>query len=456
MTSQLEPLFEKHLNGLLAQCEVFFAELGTDCLILGSGKDHHYFEDDQARPFRNNAMFSYFCPLEGPGHWLRIEPGKRPVLARWVPEDYWHAAKPFPAPFEDGDSFDWTRHFDVRQGPTPAEAFEALGDLPAATVFLGEDSRFAAIKGFACNPFLMVSQLQWMRSFKSEFEVECLSRANRIAARGHAAARERFLSGGSEFDILMAYQQGVCQTELALPYNPIIGIGPHAAVLHYQYKDTARRGGGVSGADSLLIDAGARYGFYGSDVTRTHLSDSTTPEAQIFATLLARLEQVQQSLCNMVRPGIGFADLQRAMHTQIAELLRDAGIIAPHVDMGSELARKLTVAFIPHGIGHLLGLFVHDVGGHMQGPSGQPITGVPRVAHLRSYRTLEPGMVLTIEPGLYFIDLLLGRLRADPLTQKAICWDRVAGLWAFGGIRIEDNVLVTKSGHRNLTREQGF
>ena len=452
----LDSLYSDHLCSVLEGCSKLMAELALDCLVLGSGAEQSYYEDDQAKPFRTNAMFAYLCPLIGPGHWLRLEPGKRPVLSRTVAEDYWHAERPFPEAFEDGGSMDWPRHFDLRQGPTPAAAFQALGPFPSATGFVGEDTRFAAAAGLPCNTYLVLSGLQWMRSFKSAFEVECLLRANQIAARGHRAARYAFLGDGSEFAVLMAFLGAVEQVEPALPYNPIIGIGDHAAILHYQFKDKKRSMAQPDVGAALLIDAGARFGHYGSDITRTTVGSSKLQGAALFADLVQAVDRCQLAICDMVRPGVGFADLQRAMHEGISRVLLDAGILKPVVAQDPEMLRRLVVAFIPHGIGHLLGLFVHDVAGHIASPMGQPIVGVPRVPHLRSYRTLEPSMVLTIEPGLYFIDLLLERLRLDPALSRAVNWDLIAQLKPFGGIRIEDNVVVTKEGCRNLTRECGL
>jgi Xaa-Pro dipeptidase len=115
------------------------------------------------------------------------------------------------------------------------------------------------------------------------------------------------------------------------------------------------------------------------------------------------------------------------------------------------LASGVTAAFLPHGLGHLLGVQVHDVGGFRPAADAEPIPRPPGHPALRLTRRLEPGMVVTVEPGIYFIDSLLAQLRAGP-HGRTVNWPLVERLSAYGGIRIEDNVVVTASGHDNLTR----
>jgi Xaa-Pro dipeptidase len=112
----------------------------------------------------------------------------------------------------------------------------------------------------------------------------------------------------------------------------------------------------------------------------------------------------------------------------------------------------VTSAFFPHGLGHLLGVQVHDVGGFMENESGTTIDKPEGHPYLRLTRVLEEDMVLTIEPGLYIIDMLLDELRETP-AGKMVNWKTVDWMRPFGGIRIEDNVRVLKDGCENLTRD---
>ncbi len=108
--------------------------------------------------------------------------------------------------------------------------------------------------------------------------------------------------------------------------------------------------------------------------------------------------------------------------------------------------------FLPHGIGHLLGLQVHDVGGLQRTGDGGEIARPEGHPYLRLTRPLQPGFVVTMEPGLYFIDQLLEQARADG-RGRHINWRRLEPLRAYGGIRIEDDLAVTASGCENLTRD---
>ena len=120
--------------------------------------------------------------------------------------------------------------------------------------------------------------------------------------------------------------------------------------------------------------------------------------------------------------------------------------------MEEALETRVTSVFLPHGIGHLLVLEVHDVGGFMASPEGGDIERPQGHPYLRLTRVLEPGFVVTMEPGLYFIDQLLEAARADARARR-INWSRVGELSRFGGIRIEDNLAVGTGACENLTRE---
>jgi len=137
-------------------------------------------------------------------------------------------------------------------------------------------------------------------------------------------------------------------------------------------------------------------------------------------------------------------------HRRTAAVLREADLIR----CGAEeaVAAGVTSVFLPHGIGHLLGLEVHDVGGFMLNPDGGEIPRPPGHPYLRLTRVLEDGFVVTMEPGIYFIEQLLAAARADG-RGRYINWSRVEALAPFGGIRIEDDLAVTANGCENLTRE---
>jgi len=260
-----------------------------------------------------------------------------------------------------------------------------------------------------------------------------------MAMRGHAAAEAAFREGASEFSILMHFLAAAGQTEPELPYPAIVALDRHAAILHYQHRDRSV----PSAPGSLLIDAGCAMNGYASDITRTHSPDDE------FSGLIAQLDEAQQRLCAAVKPGVAFVDLHQQAHTEIAGLIHSRNLVRMPVD--ELVATGITKVFFPHGLGHFLGLRVHDAGGFLGNPQGTHIAAPDEHPYLRLTRTLEPGQVLTIEPGFYFIDTLLEGLAKSPASTH-VDWDAIERLKAFGGIRIEDNLLVTDTGAENLTR----
>jgi Xaa-Pro dipeptidase len=360
-----------------------------------------------------------------------------PLLVYRRPEDFWERAAPVP------DAF-WTAAFELRVVPTLAAARAALpGDL-SRTAFIGQS--FPELRRFhvaSVNAPALIERLDYPRARKTPYEIECLREASRLGARGHLAAARAFAEGATEYGIHLAFLAATGLREQELPYNAIISLNEAASVLHYQMLERHA----PPARHSFLIDAGAEAHGYASDITRTYAGSD--PD---FAALIAQLEEVQQSLCASVRAGTDWRDVHLSAHRLIAELLREAGII--HVDPAEALDTGLSSVFFPHGLGHLLGLQVHDVGGLMRGPGEGEIPRPEGHPALRLTRVLEPGFVVTVEPGIYFIDSLLEQARAGSLA-RAIDWPRVDSLRKFGGIRIEDDVVALEQGCENLTRD-GF
>jgi Xaa-Pro dipeptidase len=183
---------------------------------------------------------------------------------------------------------------------------------------------------------------------------------------------------------------------------------------------------------------------YASDITRTWSNGDSG-----FAELVAAVEDEQQALCGKVRAGTDYRDLHLECHLRLGGVLRTLGLV--DMDPGEMLSSGLTSTFFPHGLGHPIGLQVHDVAGFsdedgnlIPRPNGHP--------YLRMTRTLAPGMVVTIEPGLYFIPTLLAKLKATP-QARAVNWDKVEALLPYGGVRIEDEVHCTDATPENLTRD---
>ncbi len=197
----------------------------------------------------------------------------------------------------------------------------------------------------------------------------------------------------------------------------------------------------------LLLDAGVASRGYACDITRTTTATGCDPR---FVALVGQMDALERELARAAAPGRPYLDVHLQAHQGVARVLSEIGVL--RVSAEEAFAKGLTRAFFPHGVGHHLGIQVHDVAGRQADPTGTPAPPPPEHPYLRNTRTIEPGQVFTIEPGIYFIPMLLRPLRGGPLAS-AVDWKLVDALTPFGGVRIEDNVLVTETGPRNLTRE---
>ena len=429
----LSKLFREHTAKMTATAHKTLAETGFDALVLGAGSQMVYYADDMEPPFKSNPHFASFCPLRGPHHAIVVKAGAKPRLIRWAPKDYWYERAPFAADF-------WTDEFDIDEADTAEGVFTKIGSLSRA-VFVGDDEARAKAAGFATNPTDVVKRLDWDRAIKTPYEVECLSRASVAGAKGHLAAQAAFHAGESELAIHHAFLRGAGTSEDLLPYPTIVCLDAKAAILHYHAKRATGSG------RLLLLDAGASDHGYGSDITRTTVAKDVNPR---FKVLASALNALQLRLCDLAKAGESYVSIHLAAHRGIGELLIEQGVLKCSLDEAIE--KRYTSVFFPHGVGHHLGIQVHDIGGHQKAREGGVLPPPDGHPYLRNTRVMEVGHVFTIEPGIYFVPMLLGPHRVGE-SKAAFDWAVIDTLAPYGGIRVEDNVVVTQKGHRNLTRE---
>ena len=417
-----------HVEFLQRGTEAVLAQHGFDALILCSGTpaSKNRF-DDQAWPLSPTPAFAHWCPLVEAEAFLVIRPGVRPQLVRTVTDDYWET-QPVPESEHFWGSFEVV---EVKHG--------AAGDaLPGGKVAVVTRDPGGAPPG-EVNPAGLVAALDALRTRKTAYEIECMAEASRRAARGHKRTAELFHGGAvSELELHLAYLLATEQDDAWTPYKNIVALGAHAATLHYVSYERQR----TAEQTSLLVDAGARCLGYNSDITRTYVRGDGRTAAR-FRDLIDHMEALQQEVIRRVRPGMPYEDLHDQSHQLLAAALRELEIGRGSVD---ELVEKgVTRALFPHGLGHSLGVITHDVGMKPRPPRAEN-------TFLRNTSVIEVGQVFTIEPGVYVIDPLLDQLRADG-RRGLLDWGAIDELRPFGGIRIEDNVLVEAAGTRNLTRE---
>jgi len=434
--ARLAARYPAHVATLRARHDRALEKAGAGHAVIFSGAPKLKFLDDNYYAFQANPHFVSWLPLTAtPYCYLVYTPGETPVLVYYQEKDYWHLPPASPAGY-------WTGEFDIRVVHRVEDVAAHLPEAQEKCILLGEIADPAHAFGIErVNPTTVLNMLHYARSTKTDYELECMRAASRRGVTGHRAAEAAFREGRSEFDIHLAYCRAVGQTERQLPYGNIIALNSHGAVLHYQHQSAER----PAEYRSFLIDAGASVNGYASDITRTHAFADDE-----FAGLVARVDQVQQEIVADVRAGADFAALHVGTHRRIAKLLAEFGIVRGSPE--ALLAYGVTSAFYPHGLGHLLGLQVHDVAGLAADENGTIIDRPSGHPYLRLTRRLVEGMVLTIEPGIYVIDMLLAELRGTP-AHAMVDWERLEWLRPYGGIRIEDNVRVLADGCENLTRD---
>jgi Xaa-Pro dipeptidase len=432
--------FDRHVAELCRRWSEALDFAGFEAAVVAAGVPQPYFLDDQSPPFRPNPHFAQWFPQRDCAHaMLLIRPGERPRLFFYQPRDYWHAPPAVP---------EWApEHLDVALFDDAGAVDRAVADATRTInrlAWVGE-SQPGNLGNFAPNPPLLIDHLNYDRAVKTGFEVASLMLATQRAVAGHRAARQAFLDGDSEFATHLRYLLAAGQTEADLPYPSIVAQNRHAGVLHYQHYDRTA----PHPLCSLLVDAGASANLYAADVTRTYAA-ATAPHGDRFQALIDDLDTAQRHLIAGIAPGMNYLEIHEAAHRAVARLLADHALIRCSAEAAFD--NGLTRTFLPHGVGHLIGLQTHDVGGLQRSREGGQRPPPDVYPALRLTRDVAPGQVFTIEPGLYFIPMLLEAAASGPL-REAIRWDTVEALAPFGGIRIEDNVLVTDAGVRNLTRE---
>ena len=432
----LGALYPDHLTTVRARFDRALEQAGASHAVIFAGAPKVAFLDDNTYPFVANPHFLSWVPLTGvPLSYIVYSPGQTPLLIYYQPHDYWHVVPDSP------DGY-WTGSFDVRI----IHSIDEVADhLPAAAdncILIGElDDASHACGIERINPPSAINILHLARGIKTEYELACMRLASERGVQGHLAAEAAFRDGQSEFEIHRAYCQAVSHTDNELPYGNIVALNEHGAVLHYTDLDRSP----PAEIRSFLIDAGARVHGYASDITRTYSYGDAR-----FAELIDRVDAMQLEIVGKLRAGISYSDVHVETHRMLAAVLVDADLATGDPD--TLLATGVTSAFLPHGLGHLIGIQVHDVGGFMQDESGATIDPPSGHPFLRLTRVLEEDMVLTVEPGLYAIDMLLENLRGTP-AENHVLWDGVDWLRPYGGIRVEDDVRISADGCENLTRD---
>lgn len=305
-------------------------------------------------------------------------------------------------------------------------------------------SGFAAIYKLGQAPFdggksfELRTALDQTRRRKDASETALIRRLADVAGAGHDAIHKAIRPGISEAEIQLIYESGIKRHGAhGVPYDTIVGSGPNAAVLHA--IPTTRL---VGDGEFVLIDAGADIYEYCVDITRVFPSSDTV--SQRHRDLYNIVLRAETECMAMSKPGVWWHDVHLHAARVVTEGLLDLGVLKGNLQ--TLLEREVSSLFFPHGVGHLVGLRVRDTG-QLENPGPHRFAG----ANIRVDLPLEIGHTITVEPGCYFIPALLNDAANRKRFAEDVDWTELEHWIGIGGVRIEDNILITESGNENLT-----
>jgi Xaa-Pro aminopeptidase len=411
----------------LAVAEVW--NLGDEVVLVGAGERISVpGRGDRTYPFRSHSEYFYLTDRDRPGGVLAFDPKEG-----WVDfvtpvtrdERLWEGAA------DEGDKGEgvplsgleaWVEE---RRGRRVARLGAPVADV-SGNAKLADDLRYG---------------LDQVRRQKDALELARMRAAERATGAGFAAVVPLLEVGRSEREIQIELEAELFRNGAdALAFETIVGGGPNAAILHFSPTARPFREG-----ELVLIDAGGEIRGYASDITRTYAVGGHLSAEQ--EELQAIVRAANAAATERCIAGTEWRDVHHAAALVIAEGLADLGLLRGEPETLVEQGAQSV--FFPHGIGHMVGLGVRDVGGALRGREPDP-DEFPR---LRVDLPLRPGYVMTVEPGIYFVPALLHDREFRERHRDAVDWDRAEAMVGLGGIRIEDNVLVIADGPEVLTAD---
>ncbi len=428
----MKNLYKNHLLKVLNTFDVIMQKHSYDQVILYSGDEKVVYLDDNLYPFKVYINFKYFAPvLNYPNSFIIYKSSEKPKLILLQKIDFWdsqpHALKGICCDF-----------FDISYYNNLEDMRKQLPSKLKNTAFLGEEIiRFQNYGFKSLNNQKIINHIHYHRCFKSQYEVECMRKANQIASTAHKTAKEAFLSGKSELQTHLAYLEAIAYKEAEVPYENIVAFDESCSILHYHnYRKNKFL------AKSFLLDAGASYNGYHADITRTFAKKEYTA----FHELIEAVNQSTLNIISKIKIGMNYEVLQEQMHLDASAIISNFKFM--NISSDEIYEKKYSKLFSPAGVGHYIGLQVHDIGNTLLDENGTLIEKSKNHPRLRLRKNIEIGNVFTIEPGIYIIDQLL----KPYYGKKEFNWDVISKFRVFGGARIEDSVYVSNNNVENLTR----
>ncbi|CUS49626.1 LAQU0S24e00628g1_1 [Lachancea quebecensis] len=409
-------------------------------LLIAGGEIEPIKYCDQTKEFRQNRYFFYLTGVNIPGSavFFDFENDKLTLFLPNVDSDDVMWSGPPLGPEEALEKFDVDEVLYARQLPPFLGKFESCHIYTTDLDNIHDPSVAELL--VPSDPDLFYA-LDEARLTKDEYEIELLRRAAKITDNCHLSVMSALPIEKNEghFHAEFTYH-AIRQGSKHQGYDPICCSGPNCSTLHYVKNDE-----NLENKQSVLIDAGAEWENYTADVTRCFpLSGKFTKEhREIYDTVL----KMQTEVMNRIKPGVDWEKLHVLAHRVLIRSFLNLGIFKAGYSEEEIMDRKASLCFFPHGLGHLLGMDTHDVGGHANYEDPDPL-----LKFLRLRRPLEENMVVTNEPGVYFNPFLIKEFLMKYPKRKEVVNEEVMEKYMYvGGVRIEDDILVTADGFENLT-----
>lgn len=405
--------------------------------FLSGEKDELWQYSDQNKPVRQNRYFFYLSGCDIPGSHV-VYHGPSDHLTLYLPdvdeEDVMWLGMPLS--LEEAAA-----KFDVDAVKYASDLPKALAAIEEAVVTTDVNARNSAYAASVAVEAHLLYSLDEARLIKDWYEIELMRHAAKITDNCHLAVMSALPIETEETHIHAEFMyHALRQGSKYQSYDPICCSGTNCLTLHYVKNDEAID----ESCRSVLIDAGAEWSCYASDVTRCFPvnGDWAKEHLEIYNAVL----KMQKATMALIKPGAHWDHIHLTAHRVLVEEFLQLGIFKKEYSVDELFANKMSARFFPHGLGHLLGMDTHDVGGRPNYSDPDPL-----LAYLRLRRPLQKGMVLTDEPGIYFSPFLLKDVLDDESKAKYIDKDVLEKYWYVGGVRIEDDLLITEDGYENFT-----
>ena len=428
-------MHHKHRSKLYS----LFSQTQQSIIFLEGAKIMYRYQTDYEFAFRQESNFWYVSGVNEPDCAAILDIDSKEfhlfVPKRDVQYAVWYGYVKSLDQYQSEYSPDHVHYMD--------ELHEVVKKLKPSIVFcLNESSqeRFSYEPELTTNSEALIEALNDARVIKTEEELECLRIASQVNNEAYKRVIESWKPGMYEYQAKAIFTEVQMSNGLQQDaYNGIFASGPNSAILHYVSNTRQTQDG-----ELLLIDAGFEYKGYAADFSRTFPVNGrfSADQTALYDTVLTAQKQVIKA----IKPGVRMEDLHMMSASTMMEGLLDIGIVKG--SLNSIMEANIFALFFPHGLGHFLGLDTHDVGGY---PKGMERIDRPGIFYLRARRELEAGMVVTIEPGIYFIPALLEPALKNSSKQMFLNAEKIHQFMDFGGIRIEDDIVVTENGYENLT-----